>query len=255
MQPRSAENLVTLATEQAGTGLFKMVEVEINSRCNKRCVYCPVSIDPPRDQPKLMEPTLYARLLDELVRLGFDGRLSYHFYNEPLLHPRILDIVGQTHERVPAVRQVLYSNGDLLTDELHARLSEAGISRFIITSHDHKPVPVRPNQVILMPEDLNITNRGGALVSLSKTLTLPCFAPSTMMIVTVTGDVLLCYEDYYRTETFGNIREMPLDEIWYSPRLEEIRRRLVCGDRTATPVCGQCNNRVHQHPEPFDYVL
>jgi 2-deoxy-scyllo-inosamine dehydrogenase (SAM-dependent) len=231
-----------------------MVEVEVNSRCNKRCVYCPVSIDPPNAQPRLMDPDLYDRLLDELARLDYRGRLSYHFYNEPLLHPRIVDIVRLTRRRLPAARQVLYSNGDLLSDELYARLTAEGVARFIVTSHDRKPVPERPDQVVLMPEDLVITNRGGALEALEEPLELPCFAPSTMLIVTVTGDVLLCYEDYYRTQAFGNIRRAPLDEIWFSAPFEKIRRRLVRGDRTASPLCRECNNRAHQYPEPFDYV-
>jgi 2-deoxy-scyllo-inosamine dehydrogenase (SAM-dependent) len=254
MAPETLETTADALAEGSGPGLFTMVEVEINSRCNKRCVYCPVSVDPPNDQPRLMDPALYERLLDELARLEFAGRLSYHFYNEPLLHPRIVDVVRRTRERLPAVRQVLYSNGDLLTDELHGRLSDAGIARFIITSHDRKPVPVRPNQVILMPEDLTISNRGGAMESEAETLDLPCFAPSTMVIVTVTGDVLLCYEDFYRTQSFGNLRDSPLDEIWFSKRFEEVRRRLTGGDRTVTPVCRSCNNRSHQRPEPFDYV-
>ncbi|MBI4870553.1 MAG: SPASM domain-containing protein [Candidatus Riflebacteria bacterium] len=236
-------------------GLFTMVELEVNSRCNLRCEYCPVSVAPPASMPRLMAQPVMDRVIAELARLGFAGRLSYHFYNEPLLHPNLDRLVDQVRRGVPGVRQVLYTNGELLTDEKHRVLVEAGVERFIITRHTGKPVPDRERQTVLEPSELVLTNRGGAMGPETRTLTLPCHVPNTMLIVTVTGDVLLCYEDYHRTQPMGSILERPLDEIWFSERFVRLRSHLVRGDRTQTEICRHCTNRAHLTPEPFDYVL
>jgi 2-deoxy-scyllo-inosamine dehydrogenase (SAM-dependent) len=256
VEPENAlEGASPHATDENCQQLFRIVEIEINSRCNKRCSYCPVSQSPPVHLQRYMAAEVLDRILAELSRLDFDGRLSYHFYNEPLLHPQLLDIVGQVTERVTGARQVLYTNGDLLKDDLYQGLIAAGIKRFIVTSHDHKVIPERPNQVVLFPEDLEITNRGGALGTPAGQLDLPCHAPGVMLIVTVTGDVVLCYEDYYRTQLLGNVMDKGLDAIWYSPRFQMLRAALAQGDRSVTSICAACSNKTHQTPVMFDYVL
>ena len=239
-------------------GWFTMAEVEINSRCNRKCPYCPNSVLPVSNVPALMKPAVLGRIVDELMRVDFAGRISYHFYGEPLLHPNLLDITSMVTRRLPKVRQIVYTNGDLLTEELHQRLMKSGVARFIVTSHDRKPVPNRINQVVLFPEDLNLTNRGGAVslsyyVKLKQPLDAPCFAPSSMLIVTITGDILSCYEDAQRTQVMGNIMENSIDEIWFSAKFQSVRERLVHGDRHVTPVCNVCNNISHPNAETYDY--
>jgi len=233
---------------------FSMVEVEINSLCNRRCAYCPVSITPPKNVPRFISRQILDRLYDELVRLRFNGRISYHFYNEPLLHPELTNIVSETTLRLPNARQVLYTNGELLGDDRYKELVSAGIALFVITLHSGKPVPQRPSQIVLSPDDLDLTNRGGTLGAIGEPLTDPCFAPSTMLIVTVTGDILLCYEDYYRIEVIGSLLNAPIDEIWMSPDFIEKRLRLAAGDRSVSDICRKCNNRAHLTPAMFDWV-
>ncbi len=253
--PGGAEASAPQAQAATAAGLFSMAEIEVNSRCNLHCDYCPVSIAPPLAQARLMQPATVDRIFSELARLGFAGRLSYHFYNEPLLHPGLEGLVEQARERLPRVRQVLYTNGELLSDARHARLIAAGIHRFVITRHTGKPIAERPLQTILEPKELVLTNRGGAMGQAPEPLRLPCHAPYNMLIVTVSGDVLLCYEDYHRTQVMGNILQQPLDEIWFSKRFSELRELLMKGDRTRTEICRACINQAHLSDETFDFVL
>ncbi len=89
-------------------------------------------------------------------------------------------------------------------------------------------------------------------------LKLPCHAPSEMLIVTSSGDVLLCYEDSQRDYVYGNIMRSSLEEIWMAPAFVE-RRRLVREGRRADAagICGKCSNTAHVEPgrsaasEPF----
>jgi 2-deoxy-scyllo-inosamine dehydrogenase (SAM-dependent) len=209
-----------------------------------------------------MSPTTLDRVVAELQGIAYAGRVSYHFYNEPLLNRNLAHIVETVALRLPAARQVLFTNGDLLTDERYEKLYRAGIGYFVVTAHSGAPYPERPKQYIQYPAELVLTNRGGVLEGLpgpsSKDLGLACYAPSEMLIVTVTGDVVLCYEDALRTQVFGNICTESLDAIWYSPEFVRIRDMLASGDRSdAASICAQCTNRAHtrtgrsDRSEPF----
>lgn len=234
--------------------MFSMVEIEINSRCNRRCDYCP-NVVAPRNAPKLMQSEQFERILDRLVEAGFAGRLSYHFYNEPLLHPRLPQFVARVRERLPAVRQILYSNGDYLTEEKYRDLRERGIERFVITQHDGKPGAPKPDLTWLTPQQLNLTSRAGTVVAGPPVAPgMVCFAPTDMLIITITGNVVLCYEDSQEEVVMGNVFETPIMEIWESDVFSELRRALAGGDRCATEICRRCNNRAHQQSEAFDYV-
>ena len=227
--------------------MFTVVEVEVNSRCNRKCSYCPVSILPVPDVPRLMSEEVFQRLLSELSRIKFSGRMSYHFYNEPLLRTDLEELIERCSNRLPEAHQVLYTNGDLLTDDRYLRLEKAGIAHFIVTSHDSLSYPSRPKQTILFPSDLKLTDRGGIMFKLSDPLTLACYAPSEMLIVTVTGDVVLCYEDAKRTQVMGNIVSSPLEEIWFSVEFVRLRNLLANGRRgQGAAICKGCDNNAHQ---------
>ena len=67
--------------------LFKTVEIETISTCNRKCVYCPNhSYERPAG---LMEEAVFYKLIDELADIGFSGTLSPHFYGEPMLDKRL----------------------------------------------------------------------------------------------------------------------------------------------------------------------
>jgi 2-deoxy-scyllo-inosamine dehydrogenase (SAM-dependent) len=185
--------------------------------------------------------------------VSFAGRLSYHLYNEPLLRRDLPRLVGIVRERLPAALQVLNTNGDLLDDTRYEALCEAGIDIFYVTRHSPGDYPSRPRQVVQTWQDLTLTNRGGTLthlpVSSTQTRHTPCFAPSEMLILTVTGDVLLCYEDADREHVMGNILRTPLPAIWASARFRALRERLERGDRGVETMCTRCTNVSHAEPD------
>lgn len=197
-----------------------------------------------------MSDQVFERLLTELSRINFTGRLSYHFYNEPLLREDLERMVEMASNWRPNAHQVLYTNGELLTDKRYASLRQAGIRYFFITSHNGVLHPERPFQKIQFSKDLELTNRGGILTHLPKVtpgiLQKPCYAPSEMLIVTVTGDVVLCYEDAKREHVMGNILENSVEEIWFSERFTHFRSLLEQGKRKeASSICRQCTNQDH----------
>lgn len=239
------------AQDSVAPGL-SVVELEVCSRCNRSCHYCPVSLNPRPPVPARMQEHVFRRVIGQLAAVRFAGRISYHLYNEPLLRTDLHRLAGIVAAELPDALQILNTNGDLLDDKRYDVLRRAGIDYFYVTRHSPGEYPRRPFQVVQTSMDLILTNRGGTLTHLPApspdARRTPCFAPAEMLIVTVTGDVLLCYEDAQRSHVMGNLLSTPLTEIWNSPRLQAIRRQLRGGSRSVTAMCTACSNVSHPAP-------
>lgn len=220
---------------------LRCIEVEINSHCNFRCAYCPVSIYPAK--PKYMTRQSFAHILNELERIGFDGRLSFHFYNEPTLHPCLVEFVKMARTALPEVLLRIYSNGYKLNDSLYRKLINAGLDQLFITLHKKSPFqPPRPKQIVRELCEYQITNRGGALGEIAVPLDIPCTLPIEYLLFTLDGEALFCFEDFHRSQSMGNIYSEPIEEIYFNPILIEIRTQLANGNRYHNPLCANCNS-------------
>lgn len=231
---------------------LSVVELEVCSRCNRRCSYCPVSLNPMPPVPARMPDPVFLRTVDQLAQVSFAGRISYHLYNEPLLRTDLARLVSIVDDQLPDALQVLNTNGDLLDDRRYAALRRAGIDYFYVTRHSPGDYPARPFQVVQNWQDLTLTNRGGKLAHLpmpgARAARTPCFAPAEMLIITVTGDVLLCYEDADRDHVMGNLMQTSLADIWNSEKFRTYRHRLSRGDRSVDAMCMKCSNLSHFRP-------
>lgn len=235
------------------------VEIEINSACNKSCSYCPNSVDE-RIEKGHMGLELYQEVLSQLQDINFNGRISYDFYNEPLLSPNLSSFTQLTKEKLPNVEIHLYSNGSLLGPEKFKELKKSGISKFIITKHeDHfnqrKPYLFEKTLSMLDEAELEfveyrdfnnleLTNRAGTLKHIKTQIkdirTYPCFIPTFMMTITVNGTVLPCFEDFYQRMAMGNIKEQHIRDIWNQPEYVKFRKMLMLGQRASYEICKDC---------------
>lgn len=246
------------------TAPFSAIEIEINHECNRRCSYCPNSTVARKSQ-SVMSDQIFDKLLSELADLNFYGRLSYHFYNEPMLHPDFIGIVSRTRASLPKVSIQVYTNGTLLTRPRFDHLLAAGVSSFIVTRHENEVRHVfsevyqglndelKQRVRYLNHEDLVLTNRGGSLKHLNpqKLPLAPCQIPSQIVTVTVTGKVLPCFEDFHETQTMGNIVDHTLMEIWNSEKYRHFRTDLRRGLRHKHSPCSSCN----RGPSRFEDVV
>lgn len=242
-------------TDNHSDPIPQVVEVEVYSRCNRRCSYCPVSVNSSPDVPVQMSDEIFQKTLRDLAEWGFSGRLSYHFYSEPLLRLDFVQLVTSASQQLPAAKHVLYTNGDKLDEKRYCELMDAGIDQFIVTRHDSDTFPERERQIVLTPSELVLTNRGGS-VRPGKLLYTPCFVPSELMVVTANGDVLLCYEDALRNDIFGNVMQQSLDTIWFSEQARRARKVLAAGDRkNGLAACTLCDNTTHSRPNTTWFAL
>jgi 2-deoxy-scyllo-inosamine dehydrogenase (SAM-dependent) len=235
-------------------GCIKYAEIEVNSRCNRKCDYCPVSVLPSPEVPLYMDDIVFNKIIEELVRIKFSGVFSYHFYNEPLLRNDLEELVIRVSSKLPDTFQVIYTNGDFLSNQRYESLCKAGINRFIVTCHSLKPIDERPRQTVQFPEDLKITNRGGIMSKLKKPLAVPCYSPSERLIVTVIGDVLVCCNDAGRTQVMGNITLQTLEDIWFGKKFVHIRGQLRESNRgRASQICRHCDDTEYFAPGEDNY--
>jgi cyclic pyranopterin phosphate synthase len=226
-----------------------VVEIEVGVRCNRTCTYCPNGTLGSTTTSSFMEIGLYRRIIAQLSEIAFSGRLSFHFYNEPLIRKDLEKLVATARVALPLAHLVLYTNGDLLSDTRYASLLKAGIDFFIVTRHGGEPMRDRLHQLVQFPHDLDLSGRAGAVLSVKAPLRRACHAPSEMLIVTANGDVVLCHEDARREVVVGNLGRSSLEDIWCGDEMERLRYHLVRGDRReAGQVCTRCDHRAYPGP-------
>lgn len=226
-----------------------VVEIEVGVRCNRVCPYCPNGTIGATARSGLMEIELYRRIIAELSAIAFSGRLSFHFFNEPLLRKDLEQLVAIARTALPLAHLVLYTNGDLLADARYLSLLAAGIDYFVVTRHGGEPTRRRLHQLLQFPRDLDLSGRGGAVLDVKVPLRRACHAPSEMLIVTVNGDVVLCHEDARREVVVGNLGRSSLEEVWFGEAMERLRGQLVRGDRRgAGALCARCDHRAYPGP-------
>ena len=226
-----------------------VVEIEVNSHCNRRCEYCPNNLQKFRGLIAFMEINLFRRIIYMLQEIEFSGRLSFHLFNEPLLRRDLEKLISWARPKLPMAHFVLYTNGDLLTNVRYGRLLKAGIDLFQVTRHDWDTYPDRPFQNVQIPSDFAISSRGGTVLPVQTSLDIPCYGPSEMMIVTINGEVILCHEDALKAHVMGNLAHQHLSDVWRSPAFEHARKYLESGRRKEGPmICSTCDNRLYPLP-------
>ena len=234
---------------------FHRVEVETDSRCNRACSFCPVSVAP-RPAERMSE-ALFIDIVDQLAAMGFRGRFSPHFYGEPLADPRLPSLMAEVRVRLPAARVVIYTNGDLLSPERAHALLDAGVSLFIVTFEHGPSAAWRKTEPTLgwrqrrrflvrsFEEGVEQPfNRGGLMAFPGREYhQQACFAPASTVVIDAWGKVRLCANDYQGEVEWGDLRRERLAEVWAKPAFEAERRALLEG-RFTRPICLACTGRV-----------
>lgn len=204
-----------------------------------------------------MSKDLFALILNQLQSIDYAGRISFSFYNEPLL---VLDLefyAAEVKAHLPKSNILLYTNGTLLSLSRLESLISAGIETFVVTKHEGEEdfifdqtlkllTPEKRNKYIkyLAHTDLKLTNRGGLVGHVKKEVdssNLPCLIPLHMLTITNQGTVIPCFEDYHQVHSMGTIGENTLEEIWNSKAYVTLRKKLLLGLRKDYDVCSKCN--------------
>ena len=190
-------------------------------------------------------------LLDEIFnQLGdmkFRGIFSPHMYGEPLLDPRIVNIISSI-SKINAKPKIV-TNGDYLNLDTYKLLLKLGVKIINISKHskdlsdgcnelleaiknkensDFKVTPKVFDFWKDFKEDSDyLFNRGGDItIKEAKWNPIKCVYAS-YPVINVYGDLILCCQDYHSDYVMGNIMENTIYEIWQSPENQLMRERIM----------------------------
>ena len=107
--------------------MLKRAYIEITNICNLSCSFCPGTRRPPRT----MTPEEFRRLAEKLR--GHVGYLYFHVMGEPLLHPRLGELLGIAGEY--GFRVCLTTNGTLLERRGAALLAAPALHKISVSLH------------------------------------------------------------------------------------------------------------------------
>ncbi len=219
--------------------LFKEVEIETISACNRECGYCPVALHP---RPvKKMEEALFNKIVADLKGIGYRGAFFFCFYSEPLLDKRLPGFLRHVRRELPRATIEIYTNGDLLTFEGFAALVDGGADFIKISQHDPAPsegfaamlAAVRASRyarnlvIFERSEEFDLSNRGGLVdVKIPRTAT---FCSYKRLTIDVEGNVVLCCTDYFSKHRFGNAATENIMDIWNRKDYLDVRRHYWAG--------------------------
>lgn len=231
---------------------FRAIEIETLTKCNRKCNYCPNSKYDRGEH--YMDENLFKKIINELAEIDYNGRISPHFYGEPLLDLRLPDLLEYTRERLPDAYIVLYTNGDFMTKQMFDLLISKGVDCFLITQHmgvasetfkqtlrslnrdERKKITLQ-----IFNENSKLSNRGGLVKpKITEKLKL-CKFPATTVVVDYNGNVVLCCNDYFSTIKFGNLNSEKLVDVWKKSSYKKLRKDISAG-KFELDICKKCSN-------------
>ncbi len=109
------------------------VTIEVNSKCNRKCWFCPNSLLDRYSENKMMPDMLFQKIISELKEINYSEIITYSFYNEPLLDENLEDKIRFVKKMLPKCKQLITTNGDFLTEKRLDSLIDAGLDYLIVS--------------------------------------------------------------------------------------------------------------------------
>ncbi|MCU6794018.1 SPASM domain-containing protein [Paenibacillus sp. WQ 127069] len=106
---------------------FKKTYIEITSVCNLACTFCPQT----KRQSNFIKIDAFTKILDEIK--PHTDYIYFHVKGEPLLHPRIDELLDLSHERGFKVN--ITTNGTLITKNKHKILPKPALRQMNFSLH------------------------------------------------------------------------------------------------------------------------
>jgi radical SAM protein with 4Fe4S-binding SPASM domain len=265
-------NGVLTSSVQAPIPMFRMLEIETRSTCNRRCAACIRNSHPDREavrswfeENELSLDTIY-RVLSQVREMGCTIVALQH-YNEPLEDKRLATIAAMARsigfESIWAA-----TNADLMTParaaELDGKFDQLDVALYPTSEHPYKrlrdPKIVGPERqhareawlrmlfhktrlnIVLTPHVASHFSPIHPVAELTaRYASHPCHEPTSRMIVNHRGDMLMCCQDVIGHFELGSVHETAVDKLWYSEKHQSFVRTLSkSGGRSVHPHCLSC---------------
>lgn len=226
---------------------LKNLEINITDACNRACEFCPHSEEEYQFRTGRAQLSLFSVIADQLNEKNYTGSIVLCGYGEPTMYKQLKDAVSILSTTTSKIE--LITNGELLTKEKVNGLFDAGLDVINISVYEEQYADharsliedLNPDQWLIRNRylgQIELVNRIEIRNGLLQQKTSPCWLLAYKMIVNHNGDVMLCCNDWTRSNIYGNIYETNIWTIW-SENLHSKRLELLSGQRNA--VCAGCN--------------
>ncbi len=179
--------------------------IETSSRCNLECRLC-VNKDIDPDLKGDMDFSLYKKIIDEVKDYVFDVNLFHR--GEPLIHPRIIDMVKYANEN--KIKTRIHTNGTLLDEKLSRELIKSGLNLISFSFDGYSKETYEKNRINATYED----TIGNIITFLKIKKELKSRTPFTIIQV-MEFDENLSPEDFQKqkSEFIKKFDTLPLDKL------------------------------------------
>ena len=171
--------------------LPQIVYLQIITKCNGHCRYCPFDDVYGDKDPIEMSMEDYVSILEWLKSYNYKDRIGFLLHCEPTLDDRLEVLINVARETLPEVRLEILSNGINIIPNIFDHVD-------IIPANSRVSATSRAGNVRECPE---IAGRG---ILRSQ----PCPIPLETMCIAANGDVLLCCQDWRHEAVVGNVSDM-----------------------------------------------
>jgi radical SAM protein with 4Fe4S-binding SPASM domain len=242
--------------QDAHQKLFNVLQIESHNTCTRKCWFCKFGQE--RQDPEIMFMTneTILKIAEDLQKLKYSGRISLYGINEPLLEPRLLDMITLFKSKCPDSFITINTNGDGLTEALYKKLILAGIDGIIIDIYDNLAMSrlrIFGAYEKVALKDMRkpigkIDNRAGGIqinqdkFFPDKFIQSSCLRPFNMLHIRPNGDVNLCANDMYGDVVMGNVINQSLEDIWNSEKFKLYRNELNTNGRANLKLCQNCSH-------------
>lgn len=260
------------------------IELDVVNGCFVGCDFCALhgckkrlvnGYDVTTDNLKYMKMSVVTKVADEVNRLGWKSRIIICGHGEPMLHPRIMQIVRGIRELCPNPI-TLVSNGYDLCPSKVDELFYNGLTNLSLSEYeDYKKAAklkvklrnagydvadwedddevthvanLKSRITVCAPFEKEepgsthkIVNRCGVSTPPStKQIEKRCAKPFRDMFVRWNGQLAICCNDFRGYFDLPDVRELPLDMCWNARGLDAVRRVLYHKGRHFFP-CAICD--------------
>lgn len=268
-----------LGLENNKVPLFDTVFFEVRTKCNGTCSFCAASIQNEIREDSTMPKNLYMKVVDELVELGFAGRIAYHVNSDPLIFSDLNNFIEYVRHKLPGAWIQILTNGKGLSEKKAESLLKAGINELTINDYNdelttgmpvkfqriydnvlprfyerhqiktgHGPDTEKRNvfrfNVFRSKKNTTKTSRAGTSPNKKLQSGLQrgfCEYPFTQFNITTDGKVNKCCADLYFSDPMGNVKDNSMMHIWEGRRFRKVRQIILEGNRNAIETCRKCD--------------
>ena len=243
-EKRVNKNIARFLKGDKLSGCISEVAIMLSNLCNYANIHkkCPASCI---NEKKIFPLREIKKIIDDLVKIDFDGTLCFHIYNEPLIDPRLFWIVDYVREKLPMGKVLLYSNGYYINSVLKQEIEDNNWADAIcLTGYGENEYIRLMNLGWKIPCSVlfgHLDNRINQYESNSKAENKQgCTRFFKQISIYADGEIGLCCLDYLHPYGIGNVFDKSLIQCLDNDRVQKNIMDLLEGNRSQFSLCKNC---------------